>query len=84
MIELLECPTTETIPGALRVHRGGARSRVAVIILLFHVFFFLIERKVTIENQGHCMELQGSFRPTPFPYFLVRKCKPTLAWRKRV
>lgn len=40
MIELLECPTTETIPGALRVHMGGARSRVAVIILLFHVFFF--------------------------------------------
>ena len=40
MIELLECPTTETIRGALRVHRGGARSGVAVIILLFHFFFF--------------------------------------------
>ena len=39
MIELLECPTTETIPDALRVLRGGARSRVAVIILLFHFFF---------------------------------------------
>ena len=47
------------------MHRGGARSRVAVIILLFH--FFLVARKVAIENRGHCLDLLGIFRPTPLP-----------------